>query len=129
MLIKSGSNMLTQQFEESLEFDISATIDPMNFPRLWTTFMFEIVILRIQTKGKDFQNASKSILDLHYKSFICTKFEAFITFSAISTCIRGTRTFRELSEEIIEKKFIRPALLPLFISENVSAMSAIHVYF
>ena len=43
-----------------------------------------------KTKGDDFRNASKSALDLHDKSFICTKFQAFNTFSAFSTCTRGT---------------------------------------
>ena len=54
--------MLTQQFEESLEFDISATIDQMNFPLQWTTFMFEIVILRIQTKGRIFKMLQNQFL-------------------------------------------------------------------
>ena len=42
----------------------------------------------IQTKGEDFRNAPKSILDLHDKSVTCNKFQAFTTFSAISRCVR-----------------------------------------
>ena len=119
--------MLTQLFEESLELDISATINPIEFSSsVDYIYVWNSHIANTNKRQLFFKNAPKSILDLHYKSFICTKFEAFITFSAISTWIRGTKTFRELSEEIMEEKFIRPALLPLFISENVSPMSAIH---
>ena len=44
----------------------------------------------MRTKAEDFRNAPKPNFDLYVKSFICTNFEAFTTFSAIFTRIRCT---------------------------------------
>ena len=45
--------------------------------------MFEAAILAYEQKVRIFRNASDSIFDLQDKSFICTKFQTFTTFSAI----------------------------------------------
>ena len=116
-LIRIDSKMLTHQSEVSLGVNISATIDPISIvPMAFLISSFQEVLplfkckqifffsflfcglhlcfkqpyCHTNKKARDFRNSPKSILDQHDKSFICTKFQAFTTFSAISTCICGT---------------------------------------
>ena len=55
------------------------------FPLQWTIPVFEAAILPYKQKVWIFEMSPMSPIDLHDKSFICTKFQAFTTFSVISS--------------------------------------------
>ena len=119
LILKKVQRCWLSSFEVSLGLNISETIDPINVvPKSFLIsfmssfhdlFLFveckQIIFLifflqwntcvwsshtGIKTQGQNFQNAPNSIFDPNDKSFICTKFQAFTTFSAILTCIRDT---------------------------------------
>ena len=110
-LIKTVQKGWLSSFEVFLGLNISATIDPINVVRKpifisfmssfhellpffeckqtihlkfsfqWNTYVWSSHIV-IQPKGENFRNAPNSNFDLQDKCLICTKFQAFTTFSA-----------------------------------------------